>query len=50
MAELLKETAGLREKAQQKYEELSSMLKQITMDVADVDTETGRAISEIRRS
>ena len=50
VAELLKETGGLREKAQQKYEELSSMLKQITMDVADFDTETEEAITEIRKA
>ena len=39
MAELSKETAELKEKAQQKYEELSFMLKQLTIDVADFDTE-----------
>ena len=48
--ELTKETTGLREKAQQKYEELSSMLKQITMDVADFDTETEETIAEIRKA
>ena len=50
VAELSKETAELKEKAQQKYEELSSMLKQITMDVADFDTETEETISEIRKA
>ena len=50
VAELSKETTGLREKAQQKYEELSSMLKQITIDVADFDTETEETISEIRKA
>ena len=50
VAELSKETTGLREKAQQKYEELSSMLKQITMDVADFDTETEETIAEIRKA
>ena len=50
VAELSKETTGLREKAQQKYEELSSMLKQITMDVADFDTETEEIIAEIRKA
>ena len=50
VAELSKETTGLKEKAQQKYEELSSMLKQITMDVADFDTETDETISEIRKA
>ena len=50
VADLSKETTGLREKAQQKYEELSSMLKQITMDVADFDTETDETISEIRKA
>ena len=50
VAELSKKTTGLREKAQQKYEELSSMLKQITMDVADLDTETEETISEIRKA
>ena len=48
--ELTKETSGLRDKAQQKYEELSSMLKQITNDVADFDTETEEKIAEIRRA
>ena len=48
--ELTKETSGLREKAQQKYEELSSMLKQITNDVAVFDTETEETIAEIRRA
>ena len=50
VAELSKETTGLREKAQQKYEELYSMLKQITMDVADFDTETEETIAEIRKA
>ena len=48
--ELTKETTGLREKAQQKYEELSSMLKQITMHVAGFDTETEETIAEIRKA
>ena len=50
VAELSKETAGLKEKAQQKYEELSSMLKQLTVDVADFDTETEETITEIRKA
>ena len=48
--ELTKETSGLRDKAQHKYEELSSMLKQITNDVAEFDTETEETIAEIRRA
>lgn len=48
--DLTKATAGLQEKAQQKYEELSAMLKQITIDVANFDTETEETIAEIRKA
>ena len=50
MAELSKETAELKEIAQQKYEELSSMLKQLIVDLTDFDTETEETITEIRKA
>ena len=48
--DLTKVTSVLREKAQHRYEELSSMLKQITMNVADFDTETEETIADIRKA